>query len=91
MGVPSDNHAGIGANVIEQRRGYVAYMLRLWQAREDDGMVWRASLESALSGERLSFADIEELLSFLAGYAHGEAPERTRPGAASGWMDGDDE
>jgi hypothetical protein len=54
-------------------------------------MIWRASLESVLSGERLSFADIEELLSFLAGYANREAPDRTKPGAAGSWMDGDDE
>jgi len=91
MGVPIDNRAGSGANVSEERRGYAAYLLRLWQARGADGMIWRASLESVLSGERLSFADIEELLSFLAGYAHREAPDRTRPGAAAGWMDGHDE
>ena len=91
MGVPIHNRAGSGANVSEERRGHAAYLLRLWQARGADGMIWRASLESVLSGERLSFADIEELLSFLAGYANRAAPDRTKPGAAGSWMDGDDE
>jgi hypothetical protein len=37
---------------------YRAYLLRLWQAKGDDGRpVWRAALEDARTGERHGFAD----------------------------------
>ena len=41
----------------EARRGYLSYLLRLWQADADGELVWRASLESPHTGERLGFAD----------------------------------
>ena len=44
---------------------YLAYMLRLWQANHRGQLVWRASLESPHTGERHSFATIEQLLAFL--------------------------
>ena len=49
----------------EPRRGYLAFLLRLWQARSETGPTWRVSLESAHSGERLGFASLEELFGFL--------------------------
>lgn len=51
--------------MTEQRRGYLAYLLRLWQAKCEDGMDWRASLESARTGERVGFASLEELFDYL--------------------------
>ncbi len=47
------------------RRGYVAYLLRLWQAREGGSTVWRASLESPQTGERRGFASLADLFTFL--------------------------
>ena len=47
------------------QRGYLSYLLRLWQARTGGELVWRASLESPHSSERLSFADAESLFAFL--------------------------
>jgi hypothetical protein len=47
------------------RRGYLSYLLRLWQADADGELVWRTSLESPHTGERLSFADAESLFAFL--------------------------
>ena len=48
----------------EQPR-YVSYLLRLWQTGDKRELVWRASLESAYTGERRGFADLTELLAFL--------------------------
>ncbi len=43
----------------------MAYLLRLWQVRGEDGMAWRASLESARTGERVGFASLQDLFAFL--------------------------
>jgi hypothetical protein len=48
-----------------ETRGYVAYLLRLWQARCETGVAWRASLESARTGERVGFASLEAFFTFL--------------------------
>jgi hypothetical protein len=48
----------------EQRR-HISYLLRLWRVRSQDGIVWRASLESARAGERMGFVSLEDLFSFL--------------------------
>ena len=45
---------------------YIAYLLRLWQVRDGEGLVWRALLERPGSGERLGFASPEELFAYLA-------------------------
>jgi hypothetical protein len=47
------------------RRGYVAYLLRLWQVEAEDDAPWRASLESPQTGERLGFASLADLFAFL--------------------------
>jgi hypothetical protein len=49
----------------DDRRDYLAYMLRLWRAEDDDGPVWRASVESPHTGERQTFANVELLIAFL--------------------------
>ena len=49
---------------------YLSYMLRMWRARER-GMpywrmpVWRASLQSPQTGERMGFATLDALFAFL--------------------------
>ena len=43
----------------------VSYLLRLWQAEREGTLVWRASLESAHTGERWGFASLAELYAFL--------------------------
>jgi hypothetical protein len=48
-----------------QEPRYLAYMLRLWQVRDTEDMVWRASLEDAHTGERRGFASLEMLVAFL--------------------------
>ena len=44
---------------------YLAYMLRLWQEKSEEGVTWRATLESPHTGERRGFASLEALVAFL--------------------------
>jgi hypothetical protein len=44
---------------------YLSYLLRLWRARERGRPVWRASLQSPHTGERVSFRTLDELCAFL--------------------------
>ncbi|MBM3127445.1 MAG: hypothetical protein FJ009_02275 [Chloroflexi bacterium] len=48
-----------------QETRYLAFMLRLWQVRDNDEMSWRASLEDPHTGERRGFASLEMLVAFL--------------------------
>ena len=44
---------------------YFSYLLRLWQTDDQGRAVWRASLESPGTRERLGFANLDDLLKFL--------------------------
>jgi len=44
---------------------YLAFILRLRQARDNEEMLWRASLEDPHTGERRGFASLEMLFAFL--------------------------
>jgi hypothetical protein len=46
-------------------RGYLAYMVRLWNVHHNGDLVWRASAENAHTGERHAFADLAALCEFL--------------------------
>ena len=49
----------------ETQRGYISYLLRLWQAQDNGDWVWRASLESPQSGQRWVFATLDDALAFV--------------------------
>ncbi len=49
----------------DRRRGYVAYLLRLWQVEAEEDAPWRASVECPQTGERRGFASPDELFAFL--------------------------
>jgi hypothetical protein len=49
----------------EEPQAYQSYLLRLWRTGSQGAAVWRASLESAQTGERHSFADLASLFAFL--------------------------
>jgi len=51
--------------VTERQRPYLAYLLRLWQIQDKGEIGWRASLENAHTGEKLAFAQLDELVDFL--------------------------
>jgi hypothetical protein len=69
------------------RRGYVAYLLRLWQVSEAENAPWRASLESPHSGQRRGFASLAELFTFLENEI-GQAIQ-SQPAPGSGEKGGD--
>jgi len=45
---------------------YQTYLLRLWRVPRQGQWQWCASLESRHTGERQSFATVEQLLAFLS-------------------------
>jgi len=47
----------------EKSSSYVAYLVRLWQ--DSQAGQWRASAQSAQTGERTLFASLSELFVFL--------------------------
>jgi hypothetical protein len=50
-------------------------------------MAWRASLESARTGERAGFASLEELFSFLEKEARQVALDQASPDLRGRWGD----
>jgi hypothetical protein len=48
-----------------KQRGYLSYLLRLWETSDGEKEVWRASVERPGTGERRSFADVQALFEFL--------------------------
>lgn len=49
----------------ERQRPYLAYLLRLWQVHNEGEIGWRASVENAHTGEKVSFAHLDQLVTFL--------------------------
>jgi hypothetical protein len=50
----------------KQQTDYMSFMLRLWHVGDGEPeTLWRASLQNSLTGERMSFATLEELFAFL--------------------------
>ncbi len=52
----SDPHKGVT---------YQSYLLRLWRVDQSGSCNWRASLEDPRTGERIGFANLEDLFVFL--------------------------
>jgi hypothetical protein len=46
-------------------KGYLSYVLRLWQAGSGPKAAWRASVEGISTGECRAFADLDDLFHFL--------------------------
>jgi hypothetical protein len=66
----------------EEKQRYHSFLLRLWQVKENEHTVWRASLESSHTGERWGFANVEALFEFVrqeigAAYEAGEGDGKT--------------
>jgi hypothetical protein len=53
------------APLSKNQRDYASYLLRLWKVMEHGRATWRASLESTHDNQRLTFSDLEALLSYL--------------------------
>ncbi len=66
----------------EETNVYHAYLLRLWRAQSQGQTHWRASLECPHTGERQSFASLEQCLAYLR-EQFGESVEDGRPSEES--------
>ena len=66
--------------MTDQQPRYLAYMLRLWEARTGGEQVWRVSLESPHTGERHGFANLQVLFAFLKEQTRGQAESMDPPG-----------
>jgi len=49
----------------QEQRDYQSYLLRLWRESDGERPVWRASLRSTHTGERVGFGSLEEMCEFL--------------------------
>jgi hypothetical protein len=54
---------------------YTAFLVRLWQENEE--IPWRASVQSARTGEKTYFSDLESLFMFLRAQASIDLDDRT--------------
>ncbi len=63
----------------EEAQDYRSYLLRIWRTSSQSNAVWRASLESAQTGERRAFADLESLFAFLEAQTDADARRDARP------------
>lgn len=64
--------------MADEKATYRSYLLRLWREETNHGIAWRASLESAQTGEQLHFASLHELIAFLLAQTAGP-PTDARP------------
>ncbi len=55
---------------------YFSYLLRLWRVGTEKA-VWRASLESPHTGERIPFASLDALFAFLQQQTNDDTEEET--------------
>jgi hypothetical protein len=62
----------------DESHEYYAFLLRLWRTSSHGNVVWRASLESAQTGERYGFADLASLIAFLEEQTDGDASQDDR-------------
>ena len=51
--------------MTDERRRYIAYLVRLWRPGSSQSPAWRASVEDPHSGARRAFADLASLFAFL--------------------------
>jgi hypothetical protein len=49
----------------QEQRDYLSYLMRLWREGGGEAAVWRASLKSSHTGEKVGFGSLEELCEFL--------------------------
>ena len=68
--------------MAEEPQEYQSYLLRLWRTSSRGKPTWRASLESAQTGERRGFADLESLFVFLVQQTTSNSEHGSRPPTA---------
>ena len=66
----------------KEKRRYISFLLRLWQAESKGDLVWWASLESSRTEERWGFASLDELFAFLRQQTAGASDSSAGEGEA---------
>ena len=61
----------------DESDGYQVYLLRLWRARCRGQWECRATIESPGTGERQSFANLDQLCAYLGEQCERQAPDPT--------------
>jgi hypothetical protein len=56
-----------------EKRGYLSFLLRLWQMKSGGDLVWRGSLQCPRSGKYRGFASPADLFTFLETLVRGDA------------------
>jgi hypothetical protein len=64
---------------------YVSFLLRLWQSDEDGHLVWRASLESAQTGEKRHFSSVSVLVDYMGREFGGRERANEEAGPCKEW------
>lgn len=67
---------------------YNAYLVRLWQ--ESPNAAWRASAQCAHTGEKLYFATLAELFTFLETQTRVDPPQKDPGEGREGWWGADE-
>lgn len=57
---------------------HLSYLLRLWRTEGLGDFEWRASLEIPETGQRIGFANLEQLFVYLMDLAEGQTTTRYR-------------
>ena len=57
---------------------HLSYLLRLWRTEGLGDFEWRASLESPEAGQRISFANLEQLFVYLMDLTEGRVTTQHR-------------
>jgi hypothetical protein len=52
-------------SMTKKRTDYISYLLRIWKSNGEGKTAWQASLENPHTGERLGFANLYQLFTFL--------------------------
>lgn len=53
----------------------LAYLVRCWMVKTEQGLVWRASVEDPYSNERRNFSDLSRLFAFLEQETRARTPD----------------
>lgn len=67
--------------MAEEPQEYQSYLLRLWRTSSYGKPIWRASLQSAQTGEHRGFADLGSLFAFLEQQTGSNSERGARPPA----------
>ncbi len=72
--------------MANEKRGYRAYLVRLWRVMSAGRSVWRASVEDPHTGERRGFADLDALVAFLKNETQSSAGTENRKIVKRGYI-----